>query len=144
VKFIGAHRESWGVEPICKTLQVAPSTYYAVLAREPCARQLSDQRLKIEIARVHRNNFSVYGIEKVWRQLNREGHNGWSARGNADDFHAGKTKASFAPRVGATCFSRTWRFQLHGSPASSDSVPGPACSDTRDSGRRRMAFRGPA
>jgi putative transposase len=74
VKFISAHRESWGVEPICKTLQVAPSTYYAVLARQPSARQLSDQRLKIEVARVHRNNFGVYGIEKVWRQLNREGH----------------------------------------------------------------------
>jgi putative transposase len=74
VKFIGAHRESWGVEPICRTLQVAPSTYYAVLARQPCLRQLSDQRLKIEIARVHAANFGVYGIEKVWRQLNREGH----------------------------------------------------------------------
>jgi putative transposase len=74
VKFIGAHRESWGVEPICKTLQVAPSTYYAVLARQPCARQLSDERLKIEITRVHRDNFGVYGIEKVWRQLNREGY----------------------------------------------------------------------
>jgi putative transposase len=74
VKFIGAHRASWGVEPICKTLQVAPSTYYAVLARQPCARQLSDQRLKIEIVRVHSANFGVYGIEKVWRQLNREGH----------------------------------------------------------------------
>jgi putative transposase len=74
VKFIGTHRESWGVEPICTSLQVAPSTYYAVLARQPCARQLSDERLKIEIARVHRKNFSVYGIEKVWRQLNREGH----------------------------------------------------------------------
>ena len=74
MKFIGAHRESWGVEPICKTLQVAPSTYYSVLARQPCARQLSDERLKIEIARVHRDNFGVYGIEKVWRQLNREGH----------------------------------------------------------------------
>jgi putative transposase len=74
VKFIGAHRESWGVEPICQTLQVAPSTYYAVLARQPCARQLSDQRLKIEITRVHRDNFGVYGIEKVWRQLTREGH----------------------------------------------------------------------
>ena len=74
MKFMGAHRESWGVEPICKTLQVAPSTYYAVLARQPCARQLSDQRLKIEIVRVHSANFGVYGIEKVWRQLNREGH----------------------------------------------------------------------
>jgi putative transposase len=74
VKFIRAHREHWGVEPICKALQVAPSTYYAVVSRRPSARQLSDERLKLEIARVHRANFGVYGIEKVWRQLKREGH----------------------------------------------------------------------
>jgi putative transposase len=74
VKFIGAHCERWGVEPICKTLQVAPSTYYAAVSRQPSARQVSDQQLKIEITRVHRDSFGVYGIEKVWRQLNREGH----------------------------------------------------------------------
>ena len=73
MKFIRAHRERWGVEPICRTLQIAPSTYYAVVARQPSARQLSDERLKIEIARVHHDNFGVYGIEKVWRQLNRDG-----------------------------------------------------------------------
>ena len=78
VKFISAHRERWGVEPICRTLQVAPSTYYAVVARRPSARQLGDEQLKIEIARVHRDNFGVYGIEKVWRQLKREGHQGRS------------------------------------------------------------------
>lgn len=74
MKFIRAQRERWGVEPICRTLQVAPSTYYAVVGHRPSARQLSDERLKIEIARVHRDNFGVYGIEKVWRQLKREGH----------------------------------------------------------------------
>ena len=74
MKFIRAHRERWGVEPICRTLQVAPSTYYAVVARRPSARQVRDDQLKIEIARVHRDNFGVYGIEKVWRQLKREGH----------------------------------------------------------------------
>ena len=73
MSFISAHRERWGVEPICRVLQVAPSTYYAVVARRPSARQVDDERLKIEIARVHRDNFGVYGIEKVWRQLNREG-----------------------------------------------------------------------
>src|SRR5213075_1361392 len=41
---------------------------------QPSARQLSDERLKPAIAHVHRDNFGVYGIEKVWRQLNREGH----------------------------------------------------------------------
>jgi hypothetical protein len=58
---------------MCRTLQVAPSTYYAAVCRQPSARQLSDEQLKREIARVHRDNFGVYGIEKVWRQLNREG-----------------------------------------------------------------------
>lgn len=73
MRFIGAHRERWGVEPICQALQVAPSTYYAAVARPPSARQLTDERLKVEITRVHRANFGVYGIEKVWRQLKREG-----------------------------------------------------------------------
>jgi putative transposase len=74
VSFVNGHRERWGVEPICTALQVAPSTYYAAASRQPSARQLGDARLKTEIARVHRDNFGVYGIEKVWRQLNREGH----------------------------------------------------------------------
>jgi putative transposase len=73
VTFIQAHRERWGIEPICRRLQVAPSTYYAAISRQPSGRELSDQRLKTDIARVHRANLGVYGIEKVWRQLNREG-----------------------------------------------------------------------
>ncbi len=71
--FISEYRERWGIEPICTALQVAPSTYYAAVSRQPSARHLSDRHLKAEIVRVHRANFSVYGIEKVWRQLNREG-----------------------------------------------------------------------
>jgi len=73
VSFIDAHKERWGIEPICKVLQVASSTYYAAISRQPSARQQRDDQLKVEIARVHRDNFGVYGIEKVWRQLNREG-----------------------------------------------------------------------
>ena len=73
MSFINAHKERWGVEPICKEVQVAPSTYYAAIARQPAARQQRDHQLKVEIGRVHRDNFGVYGIEKVWRQLNREG-----------------------------------------------------------------------
>ena len=72
-RYIDAHRERFGVEPICKTLQVAPSTYYAVKNRERSARCVRDEQLKPEISRVHRENFGVYGIEKVWRQLLREG-----------------------------------------------------------------------
>ena len=74
MSFINGHRERWGVEPICTALQVAPSTYYAAVSRQPSARQLGDAQLSTEIARVHRDNLSVYGVKKVWRQLNREGH----------------------------------------------------------------------
>ena len=72
-RYIDAHRERFGVEPICQTLQVAPSTYYAVKARRPSARHVRDGELKLDIGRVHRQNFGVYGIEKVWRQLIRDG-----------------------------------------------------------------------
>jgi putative transposase len=73
VRFISAHRERWGVEPICRVLQVAPSTYYAAVRRPLSARRQGDERLKLEISRVHRDNFGVYGIEKIWHQLNGEG-----------------------------------------------------------------------
>jgi putative transposase len=73
VSFINGHRHRWGVEPICRVLQFAPSTYYAVRSRPPAARALRDAELKVEITRVHKANFSVYGARKVWRQLGREG-----------------------------------------------------------------------
>ena len=73
ISYIDEHRGRFGVEPICETLQFAPSTYYAANKRPPCARQLRDEKLKPEIERVHRDNFSVYGARKVWRQLHREG-----------------------------------------------------------------------
>ena len=72
MSFINQHRERFGVEPICETLQVAPSTYYAALSRPPSLRQLRDEELKAEITRVHKDNFDVYGVEKVWKQLRRE------------------------------------------------------------------------
>src|SRR3989442_66525 len=72
-RYIDAHRERFGVEPICQTLQVAPSTYYAVKARPPSRRRVQDDALKPDVARVHGDNFGVYGVEKVWRQLTREG-----------------------------------------------------------------------
>lgn len=72
MSFINEHRGRFGVEPICETLQVAPSTYYAALSRPPSERQQRDDELKVEIARVHKENFDVYGREKVWKQLRRE------------------------------------------------------------------------
>lgn len=54
-------------------MQIAPSTYYAAIARPPSARALRDEQLKKEISRVYEENYSVYGAEKVWWALNREG-----------------------------------------------------------------------
>jgi putative transposase len=73
VRFIDANRARWGVEPICRVLQVAPSTYYTARSRPPSARAKRDQELVVEIRRVFAENYSVYGADKVWAQLNREG-----------------------------------------------------------------------
>ena len=72
--FIDAHRDRFGVEPICAALQFAPSTYWSAKRRPASARSVRDEELKVEIARVHTENFGVYGAPKVWAQLNREGH----------------------------------------------------------------------
>ncbi len=73
ITFIDEHRKSYGVEPICQQLPIAPSTYRGAKARPPSARALRDEALRAEIGRVHTENFGVYGARKVWRQLNREG-----------------------------------------------------------------------
>jgi transposase InsO family protein len=78
VSFIDAHREVYGVEPICEHLPIAPSVYYEHKRRqaEPervAARTRRDAELVTEIARVHEANFRVYGARKVWLQLKREG-----------------------------------------------------------------------
>jgi len=73
VRYIDSRRSRWGVEPICRVLQFAPSTYYATRGRPPSARRVSDETLKPEILRVYEsNNDGVYGAKKVWKQLNRE------------------------------------------------------------------------
>ena len=75
---IDEHRAVHGVEPICRVLPIAPSTYHAHAARRADlaklpARAKSDAALMVEIRRVFEANFCVYGVRKVWRQLAREG-----------------------------------------------------------------------
>ncbi len=72
---VDAHRGEFGVEPICRALGVAPSSYYAVKVRErnPSRRAMRDAELLAEIRRVHSSNYGVYGVRKVWWQLQREG-----------------------------------------------------------------------
>ena len=74
IAYIDAHRDRFGVEPICRILQFAPSTYWSAKRRAPSARSLRDGELRVEIAWVHAENFGVYGAPKVCAQLNREGH----------------------------------------------------------------------
>jgi putative transposase len=76
--FIDEHREDYGVEPICRVLPIAPSTYYEHAARKADperrpARERRDADLCREIRRVFAANFGVYGVRKVWRQMQREG-----------------------------------------------------------------------
>ena len=79
IAFIDDHRGAYGVEPICRVLPIAPSTYHAHAARRADPARLStrarrDDALKPEVQRVFEENFGVYGVRKVWRQLKREGH----------------------------------------------------------------------
>jgi putative transposase len=80
VRFIDDHRSLrtsdgllWGVEPICQVLEIAPSTYYAARTRPASQRAVRDKQLKVEIKRVYEENRCVYGADKLWAQLNREG-----------------------------------------------------------------------
>lgn len=79
ISFVDAYRNDHGVEPICKVLPIAPSTYYEHVARrrEPerlPPRAKRDAELTGDIQRVFNANFQVYGVRKVWRQMQREGH----------------------------------------------------------------------
>jgi putative transposase len=71
-KYIDEHRDIFGVEPICRTLAIAPSTYYAAKTRPPSARAIEDEKLKVRIERVHQGDYAVHGVRKVWHQLRRD------------------------------------------------------------------------
>jgi transposase InsO family protein len=78
IAFIDDHRAAYGVEPICRVLPIAPSTYHEHVAKRAAPEKQSDrakrdEALQAEIRRVFGENFEVYGARKVWRQLRREG-----------------------------------------------------------------------
>jgi putative transposase len=77
VAFIDQHRETYGVEPICRVLPIAPSTYFRHkrLEREPTrrsARAQKDEELRAIIRRIWNEHHQVYGPRKVWKQMGRE------------------------------------------------------------------------
>jgi putative transposase len=78
IAFIDGHRAAYGVEPICRVLPIAPSTYHAHVARradlaKASARTRRDAALCVAVRRVFDENHRLYGVRKVWRQLGREG-----------------------------------------------------------------------
>src|SRR5215510_14542125 len=78
IRFVDVYRDDHGIEPICRVLEIAPSTYHAHARRrsqpETAPRRVRrDVELMQEIRRVFDENFQVYGVRKVWRQLRREG-----------------------------------------------------------------------
>ena len=78
IAFIDDHRGAHGVEPICRVLPIAPSTYHDHMAKRADPAKMSvrarrDMAMKVEVARVFAENFRVYGVRKVWRQMRREG-----------------------------------------------------------------------
>ena len=77
-RLVDEHRDTHGVEPICKVLQIAPSAYRQYAARRRDASLLSarakrDAVLQARIEQVWAVNLQVYGADKVWKQMNREG-----------------------------------------------------------------------
>ena len=72
IHFVDNHRERFRIEPICRVLQFAPSTYYAARQRPVSELRLRDEALKVKIRHVHAEHFGVYGVRKLWHQLRRE------------------------------------------------------------------------
>jgi len=74
IDYIDAHRDEFGVEPICKALQVAPSTYYSAKSRPASARAVRDQLLMQVLMVLWVANRKVYGAHKLWKAARRAGH----------------------------------------------------------------------
>lgn len=78
IRFIDDNRDRrsgqlrWGIEPMCRVLQIAPSTYHAAKRRPPSLRASRDAELRPEVLRVWEQNLAVYGVDKVWHHLNHE------------------------------------------------------------------------
>jgi putative transposase len=71
--YVDGHRDRFGVEPICETLDVSASAYYQRKAGERSARRVQDERLLERIREVHRDNYEAYGYRRTWKALGRAG-----------------------------------------------------------------------
>ena len=85
----------WGFEPVCRVLQVSPSTIRSAIARPQCARKIADTALKIQIKTIFDDNYKVYGIRKIRAALAR--------RHNVHFADSASTFADLGPRKGDVC-----------------------------------------
>lgn len=74
VSFIDENRDELGVEPICRELQMAPSTYYSAKSRPPSVRAVRDAVMMPILLTLWKANYSVYGAHKLWKAAQRAGH----------------------------------------------------------------------
>ena len=77
IAYVDAHKDQFGVEPICTVLseadaKIAPSTYYAATSRPPSKRAVADAELDARIEQLYEQNYRVYGVRKMWKALNRQ------------------------------------------------------------------------
>ncbi|SHX04535.1 integrase core domain-containing protein [Mycobacteroides abscessus subsp. abscessus] len=124
-------KDQFGVEAICRVLRqadrgfITSRGYRKATTRTPSARALSDSLLIPEIQRVHAENFSVYGIRKMWHAMNREG------------FHIGRGKTARLMKLAGVCGRRRGRTPLNNvQPEDTGSSPRPGttrlpCTSTR-------------
>jgi putative transposase len=84
IAYIDANKDRFGVEPICRVLPIAPSTYYAAHGRPRSACSRRDTELKAEIGRVHAEHFGVYGARRSGGSCTRGDRGGSLHRGAAD------------------------------------------------------------
>ena len=75
-RFIDEHRGRFGVEPICRTLDVSASAYYQRATGERSVRRIEDERLLARIERLHAANYYAYGYRRMWKALRRAGERG--------------------------------------------------------------------
>jgi hypothetical protein len=83
--FIDGHRDRFGVEPICRVLDVSASAYYYRAKGERSTRQLEDERLLERIRKVHKANYEAYGYRRTWKALRRAGGDRSALSGAAAD-----------------------------------------------------------
>ena len=79
-RYIDEHRARFGVEPICRVLDVSASAYYERASGERSARALEDERLLAVIRATHSKNYEAYGYRRMWKALLRAGERSRAAR----------------------------------------------------------------